>query len=43
MEDTLKDYIGFKYGMEKPLLYKVSLRIVNLVALFLIFLASSAS
>ena len=29
--------------MEKPLLYKVSLRIMNLAALFLIFLASSVS
>ena len=33
----------FNYGMEKPLLYRVSLRIVNLAALFLIFLASSVS
>ena len=29
--------------MEKPLLYKVSFRIVNLTALFLTFLASSTS
>ena len=33
----------FKYGMEKPLLYRVSLRIVNLAAIFRIFLASSVS
>ena len=33
----------FRYGMEKPLFYRASLRIVNLAAFFLIFLASSAS
>ena len=33
----------FKYGMEKPLLYKVSFRIVNLATLFLAFLVSSLS
>ena len=32
-----------RYGMEKPFLYRVSFRIVNLAARFLTFLASSVS
>ena len=33
----------FRQGMEKPLLYKATLKILNLAALFLTFLASSTS